>query len=105
MRVEPISILTAAASLLLLSGGNALAQGSVAADRAALVTLYDATNGPNWTTNNNWLSEFEEDQAGLAGLELHYGSGRPDLASLEARDPSGTRTPTPRGIAPRGKAR
>ena len=46
-------------------------------------------------------ARVEEDQAGLAGVELHHGSRRPDLASLEARDPSGTRTPAPRGIAPR----
>ena len=42
-----------------------------------------------------------EDQAGLAGVELHNGSGRLDPAFLEARDPSGTRSPAPRGIAPR----
>ena len=44
------------AVLLLLSGGNALAQGSVATDREALVALYDATDGANWDSNNNWLS-------------------------------------------------
>ena len=43
------------AALLLLSGGNALAQGSVATDREALVALYDATDGANWDSNNNWL--------------------------------------------------
>ena len=26
------------------------------ADRAALVALYNATNGPNWSNNTNWLS-------------------------------------------------
>ncbi len=26
-------------------------------DRAALVALYNATDGPNWTDNTNWLSE------------------------------------------------
>ena len=26
-------------------------------DRAVLVTLYHATNGPNWTNNENWLSD------------------------------------------------
>ena len=30
--------------------------GSVATDRAALIALYNATNGPNWTNNRNWLS-------------------------------------------------
>ena len=43
----------------------------------------------------------EENQAGLAGVELHHGSGRLDPAFLKARDPSGTRSPAPRGIAPR----
>ena len=42
------------AALLLLSGGNALAQGSVATDREALVALYDATDGANWKTSTNW---------------------------------------------------
>ena len=28
--------------------------GSAATDRAALVALYDATDGANWTTNTNW---------------------------------------------------
>ena len=27
-----------------------------AADRAALVTLYNATGGPNWSRNDNWLT-------------------------------------------------
>ena len=42
------------AALLLLSGGNALAQGSVADDKLALEALYDATDGSNWTTSTNW---------------------------------------------------
>ena len=44
------------AALLLLTGENALAQGTVATDRAALVALYNATGGANWTDNTNWLS-------------------------------------------------
>ena len=35
---------------------NSAAQGSVASDRAALVALYNATGGSNWTDNTNWLS-------------------------------------------------
>ena len=27
------------------------------ADRAALVTLYEATDGPNWANNENWLTD------------------------------------------------
>ena len=30
---------------------------SIAADKAALLTLYDATDGLNWKNNANWLSE------------------------------------------------
>ena len=45
------------AAFLLLSGGDALAQGSVADDKAALETLYDATDGSNWTTNTNWKTD------------------------------------------------
>ena len=46
----------ALAFLVVLSGGNALAQTSVATDRAALVALYNATGGADWTDNTNWLS-------------------------------------------------
>ena len=44
------------AALLLLTSGNALAQGSVAGDRLALEALYNATDGANWTDNTNWSS-------------------------------------------------
>ena len=37
-----------------VAGGVAVAGG--AADRAALVALYNATDGPNWRNNTNWLS-------------------------------------------------
>ena len=30
---------------------------SSSADRGALVALYNATDGPNWTNNDNWLSD------------------------------------------------
>ena len=46
-----------------------------------------------------WPPRDEEDQAGLAGSELHHDSGPPDPASVKARGPSGTRTDPPRGIA------
>ena len=32
-------------------------QGSVEQDRAALVALYDATNGPNWVEDTNWKTD------------------------------------------------
>ncbi len=31
--------------------------GSRESDRAALVALYEATNGENWRTNTNWLTD------------------------------------------------
>ncbi|MCY3764405.1 MAG: hypothetical protein OXH06_03130 [Gemmatimonadetes bacterium] len=31
-------------------------EGSVSGDRAALVALYNATDGPNWVNNDNWLT-------------------------------------------------
>ena len=37
---------------------NAHAQGTVESDRAALVALYNATDGPNWTSSTGWLSNF-----------------------------------------------
>ena len=42
------------AAFLFLAGGNA--QGTVAKDRAALVALYNATDGPNWSNNTHWGS-------------------------------------------------
>ena len=47
--------LVAAAAYAMLPT-HALAQGSVATDRAALEALYDATGGANWTTSTNWKS-------------------------------------------------
>ena len=32
-------------------------EAAAAAERAALVALYEATDGPNWTDNMNWLSD------------------------------------------------
>ena len=48
--------LLAAASLCAPTDA-ALAQGTAATDRAALVALYNATDGPNWTNNTNWLTD------------------------------------------------
>ena len=45
------------AGLLLLTVGNARAQGTVATDRAALEELYNDTDGSNWTTSTNWKTE------------------------------------------------
>ena len=45
------------AVLTLFLGDTAAAQGSVSGDRQALVALYNGTDGENWKTNTNWLSE------------------------------------------------
>ena len=37
-----------------LSAAEAVAQGSVASDRAALEALYDATGGPDWIDDTSW---------------------------------------------------
>ena len=39
------------------SGRTTLAPTSPETDREALVALYNATGGPNWNDNNNWLSD------------------------------------------------
>ena len=55
--------------------------GSVAGDRAALVVLYNATDGANWTNNSGWLTEaplsqwhgVEADDIGrVTGLHLSF---------------------------------
>ena len=73
---------------------SAVAQGSPATDRAALETLYDATDGPNWTDNTNWktdapLAEWHGVtmfQERVWGIALHdnalTGSIPRDLAAL-----------------------
>ena len=52
----PAALLPAFAAFRLLTSGNASAQDSVESDRAVLVALYNATDGPNWTGNTHWLS-------------------------------------------------
>ena len=50
-----LSVLLAALSL---GPRDAYAEGgTVASDREALVALYHATDGPNWTNSTNWLSD------------------------------------------------
>ena len=43
--------------MLFVPMGTASAQGSLEGDRAALVALYNATGGPNWKFDRNWLSD------------------------------------------------
>ena len=49
-RFGPLMLLVVSLSV----GGSA--QSNVATDREALVALYNATDGANWTDNTNWLS-------------------------------------------------
>ena len=72
---------------MFLSVDNALAQGTVATDRAALVALYDATGGANWTHNTNWKSS--------EALSAWYGvdtgaNGRVTGLSLNGNELTGT---------------
>ncbi len=69
---------------LLVFPGMVAAQGSVETDRAALVALYDATGGDNWTSNANWKSDqplnewygIETDSTGqVTSIEFHRQNG------------------------------
>ena len=50
-----IALLAAAGCAMLPTG--AVAQSSVATDRAALEALYDATGGPSWTDSTSWKTD------------------------------------------------
>ena len=63
-----------------LPAADAVAQGSVETDRAALEALYDATGGPAWTNSTNWktaapLGEWHgvttDDTGRVALVHLH----------------------------------
>ena len=51
--------------------GAAAQEGSLAADRAALEALYDATDGPNWKDSTNWKTDAPLDQ--WYGVRMHQG--------------------------------
>lgn len=72
------------------------AQGSVEGDRAALVALYDATGGDNWTSNTNWKSDkplnewygIETDSTGrVTSIEFHTNNGLTGSIPPEIGDP------------------
>ena len=77
----PRVVLTGLVALLgiILSAPAGWAQ-DLASDRAALVALYNATDGPNWFKNRNWLSEqpldmwdgVTVDDGRVTGLFLHF---------------------------------
>ena len=60
MKLRRTIVALAAVVVALISAGEAGRPGPVhaqaASDRDALVALYNATGGPNWTNNTNWLS-------------------------------------------------
>lgn len=83
-------LLVAAAAASPSAVAQSAAPGSVDSDRAALVALYNATDGPNWTRSQNWLSS--------APLHLWKGvstsrSGRVTTLSLEWNNLSGPLPP------------
>ena len=54
-----VAVMAVAAMALASAGGTGLAQAqtNTPTDRAALVVLHNATDGPNWNINTNWLSD------------------------------------------------
>ena len=68
------------------SGRTTLAPTSPETDREALVALYNATGGPNWNDNNNWLSDVPiSEWEGVAT----DGNGRVTELYLEGNQVSG----------------
>ena len=56
--------------------------GGTSGDRAALVALYNATDGPNWVSNENWLTdaplgEWYGVDTDASGRVLHFTSAAP----------------------------
>ena len=62
-------------------------QGTVADDRAALEALYDATNGANWSSNDNWKTD--EPLGQWYGVRTHI-DGRVRHLDLSFNELSGT---------------
>ena len=72
--VSSRALIVAAAVVALcgsLPAGAAAQEGSLAADRAALAALYDATDGPNWTDSTNWKTDAPLEQ--WHGVTMHQG--------------------------------
>lgn len=66
---NPVSVPGEAGDRLAAQAGAA--SGDAANDRAALMALYDATDGDNWTDNTNWGSD--EDLADWYGVATYQG--------------------------------
>ena len=67
------------------------AQNTVATDKAALVALYNATDGANWTTNTNWTSD-DEPLSSWSGVTTN-GDGRVTALVLNDNGLDGTLPP------------
>lgn len=67
-------------------GGGARAFATAAGDRAVLVALYEATNGPDWDESDNWLTDAPLNA--WHGVETH-GSGRVRSLRLSANNLAG----------------
>jgi len=63
-----------------------VAMGSAATDRTALVALYEATDGPNWLNNDNWLTDAPLGE--WYGVQTD-GSGRVTWLGLYGNDLAG----------------
>ena len=66
----------------------------MAADREALVALYNATDGPNWVNNTNWLSdeplrEWHGVQIGESGRVVDVFLYANNLIGIEIKAPDG----------------
>ena len=55
--LRAVSITLALLFTLIATTPTAAQTGSPSGDRDALVALYNATDGPNWANNTNWLSD------------------------------------------------
>ena len=71
------------------------AQTSPETDREALVALYNATGGPNWDGNNNWLSDVPSGEwEGVIHARIPVGMGFDPTIVAETRN-LGVRVSTP----------
>ena len=83
MKIAVIRSWAWCAGLLVIAGlcltRDARAQGNVESDRAALLALSNATGGPSWTDNTNWLTDAP--LGDWYGVEMD-GDGRVTLLQL-----------------------
>ena len=91
----PPALLAVVVALLatVLPVAEARAQ-DLASDRAALVALYNATDGPKWANNDNWLSDEPLD----AWYGVRVSDGRVELLDLEDNRLTGTIPPELGGL-------